>query len=158
QLGRTTLQQRQALIGWLDTIKKIGKGYGKRVTRLRAVAAQKMSECRTSVPVWIMPLSRVAENFDPRGTRFDVLIIDESSQSDVRVLPAFYLEKGVGVVGDHEKVILVAVEKKLKFVHPVIDEHLQKIQNALLYDGQLSLYHLARQSFGGAICLLEHFR
>ena len=158
QLGRTTLQQRQALIGWLDTIKKIGKGYGKRVTRLRAVAAQKMSECRTSVPVWIMPLSRVAENFDPRGTRFDVLIIDESSQSDVMGLLAFYLAKEVVVVGDHEQVSPVAVGQKLEIVQHLIDEHLQEIPNAHLYDGQMSVYDLARQSFGGAICLLEHFR
>ncbi len=27
-----------------------------------------------------------------------------------------------------------------------------------LYDGQLSLYDLARQSFGGTVCLREHFR
>lgn len=158
QLGRTTLQQRQALIGWLDTIKRIGKGYGKRVTRLRAVAAQKMSECRTAVPVWIMPLSRVAESFDPRTTRFDVLIIDESSQSDVMALLAFYLAREVVVVGDHEQVSPVAVGQKLEIVQHLIDEHLQGIPNAHLYDGQLSVYDLARQSFGGAICLLEHFR
>jgi very-short-patch-repair endonuclease len=28
----------------------------------------------------------------------------------------------------------------------------------VLYDGQMSVYDLARQSFGGAICLTEHFR
>ena len=35
-----------------------------------------------------MPLSRVVENFDPRRNRFDVVIIDESSQADVIALTA----------------------------------------------------------------------
>jgi len=51
-----------------------------------------------------MPLSRVVENFDPRTTRFDVVIIDEASQSDVMALVALYLGKTVLVVGDHEQV------------------------------------------------------
>src|SRR5262249_53181466 len=83
QSRRTSSRQRQALVGWLDTIRRIGKGHGIRVSLLRSEAARKMSECRGAVPVWVMPLSRVVENFDPRTTRFDVVIIDEASQSDV---------------------------------------------------------------------------
>jgi hypothetical protein len=66
QARRTSSRQRQALVGWLDTIRCIGKGHGIRVSILRAEAARKMSECRGAVPVWVMPLSRVVENFDPR--------------------------------------------------------------------------------------------
>ncbi|MBI4488949.1 MAG: hypothetical protein HY694_07670 [Deltaproteobacteria bacterium] len=155
---RTTLSQRQALVGWLDTVRKIGKGYGKRVSRLRAEATQKMSECRGAVPVWVMPLSRVVENFDPKSTRFDVVIIDEASQSDVMALLAFYLAKNVVIVGDHEQVSPTAVGQDLAVVQHLIDEYLQGIPNAILYDGQMSIYDLACQSFGGAIRLLEHFR
>lgn len=155
---RTTLSQRQALVGWLDTVRKIGKGHGKRVPRLRAEAAQKMSECRGAVPVWIMPLSRVVESFNPKTTRFDVVIIDEASQSDVMALLAFYLAKNVVVVGDHEQVSPTAVGQDLAVVQHLIDEYLLGIPNAILYDGQMSIYDLARQSFGGTIRLLEHFR
>lgn len=158
QVRRTTLQQRQALVGWLDTVRKIGKGTGKRVPRLRLEASRKMSECRSAVPVWIMPLTRVAENFDPRTTRFDVVIIDEASQCDAMALLAFYLARKVVVVGDHEQVSPSAVGQDLAIVQHLIDEHLQGIPNAVLYDGQMSIYDLARQSFGGTICLLEHFR
>jgi hypothetical protein len=66
-------RQRQALVGWLDTIRRTAKGHGIRVSLLRTEAARKMSECRGAVPVWVMPLSRVVENFDPRTTRFDVV-------------------------------------------------------------------------------------
>ena len=158
QVRRTTLGQRQALVGWLDIVRKIGKGTGKRVPRLRLEASRKMSECRSAVPVWIMPLSRVVESFDPRTSRFDVVIIDEASQSDVMALITFYLARKVMIVGDHEQVSPSAVGQDLTIVQHLIDEHLQGIPNAILYDGQMSVYDLARQSFGGTICLLEHFR
>src|SRR5439155_18907800 len=95
QIRRTKLKQRQALRGWLDTMRKIGRGFGVRAPRLRAEARKLMGECRTAVPVWIMPVSRVVETFDPRATRFDVVIIDEASQSDPLGLIAFYLGRQV---------------------------------------------------------------
>ncbi|MFQ5881569.1 MAG: AAA domain-containing protein [Candidatus Methylomirabilales bacterium] len=158
QRRRTTLMQQQALVGWLDIIRKIKGGTGKRVPLLRLEARRKMGECRTAVPVWIMPLSRVVENFDPSNTRFHVVIIDEASQSDVMALLALYMAEKVIVVGDHEQVSPSAVSQDLSVVQHLIDEHLQGIPNAILYDGQTSVYDLARQSFGGIICLLEHFR
>jgi very-short-patch-repair endonuclease len=158
QARRTSPPQRQALIGWLDTIRRIGKGTGIRVPLLRAEAARKMSECRNAVPVWVMPLSRVVENFDPRTARFDVVIIDEASQSDVMALLALYLGKSVLVVGDHEQVSPTAVGQDLGVVGNLISQYLHDIPNAHLYDGQISIYDLARQSFGGATCLVEHFR
>ena len=158
QAHRTSSRQRQALVGWLDTIRRIGKGHGIRVSLLRAEAARKMSECRSAVPVWVMPLSRVVENFDPRLTRFDVVIIDEASQSDVMALVALYLGKTVLVVGDHEQVSPSAVGQDLGIIQNLIFQYLSGIPNADLYDGQISIYDLARQSFGGATCLVEHFR
>jgi very-short-patch-repair endonuclease len=158
QARRTSSRQRQALVGWLDTIRRIGKGHGIRVALLRAEAARKMSECRGAVPVWVMPLSRVVENFDPRTTRFDVVIIDEASQSDVMALVALYLGKTVLVVGDHEQVSPSAVGQDLGIIQNLIFQYLPGIPNSDLYDGQISIYDLARQSFGGTTCLVEHFR
>jgi len=158
QARRTSSRQRQALVGWLDTIRRIGKGHGVRVSLLRSEAAKKMSECRSAVPVWVMPLSRVVENFDPRVTRFDVVIIDEASQSDVMALVALYLGKTVLVVGDHEQVSPSAVGQDLSIIQNLIFQYLRGIPNSDLYDGQISIYDLARQSFGGTTCLVEHFR
>jgi len=158
QSRRTSSRQRQALVGWLDTIRRIGKGHGIRVSLLRTEAAKKMSECRGAVPVWVMPLSRVVENFDPRSTRFDVVIIDEASQSDVMALVALYLGKSVLVVGDHEQVSPSAVGQDLGVIQNLIFQYLRGIPNSDLYDGQISIYDLARQSFGGTTCLVEHFR
>ena len=158
QLERVKIPERQALVGYLELMRKIGAGKGKRAHRLRAEARRKMAECRKAVPVWIMPLSRVAENFNPQETRFDVVIIDEASQSDVMGLIPFYLAEKVVIVGDHEQVSPLAIGQKLDVVEQMIAEHLRDIPNNLLYDGQMSVYDLARTSFGGTICLLEHFR
>ena len=157
QLKRTSLAQQQALIGWLDLVRRIGKGTGKRAPILRTEAARQMRECRTAVPVWIMPLARVAEMFDG-GSKFDVVIIDEASQSDVMGLVALYLGANVVVVGDHEQVSPAAVGQQLDRVSKLIEQHLEGIPNSVLYDGKTSIYDLARMSFGGLICLTEHFR
>jgi very-short-patch-repair endonuclease len=158
QFERTGLEQQQALAGWLALHKKIGKGAGKNVTRLKREANNTLSKCRQAVPVWIMPLSRVVESFDIATTQFDVVILDEASQCDILGLVAFALAREVAVVGDHEQVSPYAVGHKTEKIQGLIDELLADIPNRQLYDGKTSVYDLARQSFGGTIRLLEHFR
>ncbi|MFI5233244.1 MAG: AAA domain-containing protein, partial [Gemmatimonadales bacterium] len=158
QLQRTDLAAQQALYGWLDTQRKIGKGSGRRVPELRAQSRKLLSVAREAVPVWIMPLSRVAESFDPARGIFDVVIVDEASQSDVTGLLAWYLGREVAIVGDHEQVSPLAVGQSVDSASTLISEHLTGIPNSHLYDGKTSIYDLARQSFGGVIGLREHFR
>jgi very-short-patch-repair endonuclease len=158
QLRRTDLPARQALQGWADTQKKIGRGTGKRVPELQAKARELLARARDAVPVWIMPLNRVADSFDPRHRRFDVVIVDEASQSDVTGLLCWYLGERVAVVGDHEQVSPLAVGQDIALMQALINEHLGGIPNNHLYDGTTSIYHLARQCFGGTIALREHFR
>jgi very-short-patch-repair endonuclease len=117
-----------------------------------------MTVCRGAVPVWIMPMSRVVESFDPRTVRFDVVIIDEASQSDVMGLLALYYADTAIVVGDNEQVSPSAVGQELTTVQHLIDEHLQGVPNGHLYDGKTSIYDLASASFGATIRLVEHFR
>ena len=151
-------RRRQALVGWADTQRKIGKGYGKKVPKLRREARKQMDKCREAVPAWIMPLTGVVENFDAQTTQFDVAIIDEASQVDVTGLLLLYLAKQVVIVGDHKQVSPSAVGEKVEEVDYLREEYLQGIPNNHLYDGKTSIYDLARQSFGGAIGLREHFR
>ncbi len=158
QLRRTGVRQQQALVGWLDLMRKIGAGKGKRAPKLKATAREKLAECRDAVPVWIMPLARVAESYHPGETLFDVVILDEASQCDVTGLIAFALGREVLVVGDNEQVSPEAVGMSYEKIEQLIDEHLYDVPNKELYDGKTSVYDLARQSFGGTIRLVEHFR
>ena len=158
QIRRTDLKARMALQGWAATQKKIGKGTGKRAPHLREKARKLLGDAREAVPVWIMPLARVAESFDATRERFDVVIVDEASQSDVQGLLAWYLGDRVAVVGDHEQVSPSAIGQQVDVLRALVNEHLVGIPNSHLYDGLTSIYDLARTSFGGTIALREHFR
>lgn len=158
QRERTGLQAQQALMGFVQTIRKVGKGGGKRVPELLRQARQLLASARRAVPVWIMPLSRVYESFDPREAKFDVVIIDEASQSDVTALAALYLGREHVVVGDKEQVTPDAIGQRLDEVQRLISTNLQGIPNSHLYDGQTSIYDLAEMAFGGVVALREHFR
>lgn len=158
QLRRTGVRQQQALVGWLDLMRKIGSGKGKRAPRLKAMAREKLADCRDAVPVWIMPLARLAESYHPGEQMFDVVILDEASQCEVTGLLAFAMGREVLVVGDHEQVSPEAVGLSFAAIEALIEEFLSEIPNRELYDGRTSVYDLARQSFGGTIRLLEHFR
>jgi superfamily I DNA/RNA helicase len=158
QLRRTDLEARQALIGWADTQRKIGKGTGKRAPALQRKARELLTRAREAVPVWIMPLARVAESFDARHAKFDVVIVDEASQCDLLGLLALFLGRGAVIVGDHEQVSPSAIGETVEDTQALISQFLGGIPNSHLYDGQTSVYDLARQSFGGTIGLREHFR
>jgi very-short-patch-repair endonuclease len=153
----TSIAERQALVGWKELMKRIGKGKGKRVQIHMEAARQLMPKCQAAVPVWIMPLSRVAENFDPAENRFDVVIIDEASQSDPLALSALYLGRQVVVVGDDQQVSPDAVGQNQDDIQRLINEYLEEIPNRQLFDGQSSVYDLAKCSFD-PVCLREHFR
>jgi very-short-patch-repair endonuclease len=157
QVRRTNQEQRQALHGWKLSVKRAGKGTGKRAPGFLAEARRLMPICQSAVPVWIMPLSRVVENFDPRRNRFDVVIIDEASQADVMALTALYMGNQVVIVGDDQQVSPSAVGQDVDEVRKLIDEHLEGIPMRQHYDGQLSMYELGLASFQ-PVCLREHFR
>ena len=160
QIRRTSLSQRQALTGWLGVTDKIGMGTSRQTPRRQAEARRLLSLSQAAVPVWIMPLARAVENFNPAQSPFDVVIIDEASQLDVMGLLALYMGKQVIVVGDNQQVSPEAVGLNLDQVTQLQEEFLIRtgIPNPLLYDGQTSVYDLAETCFGGGIRLVEHFR
>ncbi len=150
---------RQALVGWLDTAKRLAstRQLEKRQTLL-SEARKLMRKCSEAVPVWIMPISIMAESFDPQTTKFDVVIIDEASQADINALIPLYMGKQIIVVGDHEQVTPLGVGKDQTILENLRKSMLKDIPNAHLYDNMSSIYDLARQSFGEGVRLVEHFR
>lgn len=150
---------RQALVGWLDTAKRLAstRQLDKRQTLL-SEARKLMKKCSEAVPVWIMPISIMAESFDPQTTKFDVVIIDEASQADINALIPLYMGTQIVVVGDHEQVTPLGVGKDQTILENLRKSMLSDIPNAHLYDNMSSIYDLARQSFGEGVRLVEHFR
>ena len=151
-------EMRQALNGWKQTMAKIGKGTGKRAPALRTAARKLMIECQKAVPAWIMPVSGVMSSIDPAKTKFDVIIVDEASQSDITASAILYMGKKIIVVGDDEQVSPLSVgldEAKMQNLMNMLIK--DKIPNAHLWDAKTSLYDIAAQVYQ-PLMLREHFR
>jgi very-short-patch-repair endonuclease/DNA polymerase III delta prime subunit len=159
QARRTNAEQHRALMAWLDLVKRVGKGTGKRTDEFRRSARKQLEVARAAVPVWIMPLSRVAESFIPGEKLFDVVVLDEASQCDMSALIAFALGKTVVVVGDDEQVSPLDIGQNVDVVRALQEELLEGFRDRDLFDGKASAYEIGRRSFpGGLIRLIEHFR
>lgn len=157
QIRRTTPAQQNALLGWSNTMRRYGKGTGKRAATLLREMRTNLELSRQAVPVWIMPLSRLQDSFTPGKTRFDVVIVDEASQADMTALVALGMADEAIIVGDHEQVSPLGVGEDVGRYDPLIDQHLKDVPNARLYDNRRSLYDAARECFKFAV-LDEHFR
>ncbi len=148
-----------ALMRFVSAVAKIGKGTGKRAPRHRRDAYRAMKDCYSGVPCWIMPTWRVSESLPSDFGSFDLVIIDEASQSDVTALPAIMRAKKILIVGDDKQVsptaAFIAEEKILQLRHNFLRG--QPFAELLLPG--VSIYDLANAVFPGQrIMLTEHFR
>lgn len=159
-LSRTEadLDLRKALQGWRLTVQRIGRGTGKNAPYLRAEARKLMAKCQVAVPAWIMPIAKALEALDPANNVFDVIIVDEASQSDVTSLALTYMGKKLIVVGDDQQVSPPAIGESTDRVNALAGMYIREIvPNAHLYNGKTSLYDVASTTFK-PLMLCEHFR
>jgi len=157
-LSSMTEYQRASLIAWAEMIKKGGKWTGKRAPIYRKHAQKYMDECKGAIPAWIMPLYRVFDTVNPEPETFDVIIIDEASQTGPEGLVIQYLAKQCIVVGDSEQISPDPVGVDLSVVDLLVKKHLGEIPFKDLYDPGTSLFAHANRRFGGGVVLREHFR
>lgn len=158
QRTENDIDMRQALNGWKLTVRKIGKGTGKSAPKLKAQARELMAKCQNAVPAWIMPMNRVIESLDPKENRFDVVIVDEASQSDVTALGVMYLAKKVIIVGDDKQVSPMAIGTDQGRMDALESMYIKdKIPNSHLYGATTSLYDIAATTYQ-PLMLREHFR
>lgn len=152
------LDMRKALQGWKQTVKKIGKGTGKRAPALKAEARRLMVQCQNAVPAWIMPINRALESLNPKYNRFDVIIIDEASQSDISSLSILYMGRKLIIVGDDKQVSPLAVGIEVDKISALQEMYIKdKIPLAQLYTPQTSIYDISATTFQ-PLMLREHFR
>ncbi|MDG5789794.1 AAA domain-containing protein [Evansella sp. AB-P1] len=160
QIERITDGEKRALSAWKSYIKRFGKGSGKYAHVNLQGAREQMKTAQTAIPVWIMPVNQVLENFPITNEKFDVVIFDESSQCDLFSINVLLRGKKIIVVGDDEQISPQAIGTNLEDVHELVRRHLKDIPNGNLFDGNISLYEIAEQTFPkeGKLMLREHFR
>lgn len=148
----------QALKGWKQTIQKIGKGTGKNTNIHKKNAKEKMLLCQKVVPAWIMPLNKVFDTLNPVENKFDIIIIDEASQSDISSLILLYMAKKIIIVGDDKQVSPSDVGVNIDKINMFRRKYIKgKVANDDLYGIRASLYSIVSTTFQ-PISLREHFR
>jgi very-short-patch-repair endonuclease len=155
---KTKDAQKRSLHAWLTAIKKIGKGKGKYVSVHRKTAQKELENCKGAIPVWIMPLHRVIENIKLTDDMFDVVIFDESSQSDIFALCALFRAQKAVIVGDDQQISPYAIGKDIEKISELNKLYLKEIPHSELFDVKTSLYDFGRMIFTSTLMLKEHFR
>ena len=158
QIERTTEAQKRSLFTWMEAIKRIGKGTGTQAVKYRKIAQKEMENCKDVIPVWIMPINRVMENLKLTDNLFDVVIVDESSQSDISAITALMRAKKAIIVGDEKQISPEAIGKDHAMVETLINTYLEGIPHAEWFDLKTSLYNTALRVFPNRLLLKEHFR
>lgn len=152
---------RAALQAYLNAIQKIGKGTGKRAVRYRQDARMAASQANPAVPCWIMPHYRVSESLPAELGCFDLVVIDEASQSDLMALPSLLRAQKVLIVGDDKQVSPEGVGLEEEKIRSLMSRFLGNQVEA--YRPQMSpersIYDLFKVVFAkSAVMLKEHFR
>jgi very-short-patch-repair endonuclease len=150
-----------ALAAYADAVRRIGKGTGKRAGRYRREARAASDRAKGALPCWIMPHYRVSESLPADLGLFDVVIVDEASQSTVAALPALLRAKKILIVGDDKQVSPELVGRDQARADELATRHLsaQVADYRSCLREEQSLHDLGKVVFaGGAIMLTEHFR
>lgn len=148
-----------ALETYKTAIRRIGQGTGPNATRHRRDAQKAMQDAQGAVPCWIMSHNKVSETLPATLGSFDLVVVDEASQSDLWALPAVLRGKKILVVGDDKQ-----VSPDGGFIAAT---HIQTLRNRFLADQpyaavltpEKSLYDIASTVFAAQkVMLREHFR
>jgi very-short-patch-repair endonuclease/transcription elongation GreA/GreB family factor len=148
-----------ALQGFANIIRRLGAGTGQRAVLHRQNARLAMQGCYDAVPCWIMPAWRVSEQLPATLASFDLVILDEASQSDAREIPALLRGKKILVVGDDRQVSPSAAFLSIANIARLRQNFLSEFPFRSEVEPGASVYDLARVMFPAKFVMLrEHFR
>jgi hypothetical protein len=113
----------QALTVFTITLRKMAATCsGATASRLRLVAGETLQGCLDGIPCQIMPPWRVAEQLPARLGEFDLVVIDDASQSDLRELTAMLRGRKVLVTGEDRQTDANAIDLSDRSIERI--EHL----------------------------------
>jgi very-short-patch-repair endonuclease len=148
-----------ALSGYATAIRRIGQGTGANAPRYRRDAREAMGDAAGAVPCWIMPHIRISEAMPAEIGTFDLVIVDEASQSDLWALPAILRGKKILVVGDDKQVSPDGGFIAAQQIALLRQRFLGDQPFASDMTPEKSLYDLAARIFASnQVMLREHFR
>ena len=148
-----------ALETYRTAIRRIGQGTGPNATRYRRDAQQAMQEAQGAIPCWIMSHAKVSESMPAQLGAFDLVIVDEASQSNLWALPAVLRGKQILVVGDDKQVSPEGGFISAAKIQSLRERFLADQAYAADLTPEKSLYDIASTVFAAQkVMLAEHFR
>lgn len=148
-----------ALETYRTAMRKFGKGTGVNAGRYRRDAQKAMVDAQAAVPCWIMSHARVSESLPAQLGAFDLVIVDEASQSDLWALPAVLRGKQILVVGDDKQVSPEAGFVSAAKIADLRRRFLAGQPYEPVLSADMSLYDIASTVFASSkVMLREHFR
>lgn len=159
--NRATDKVRAALAAYAAAVRRIGRGTGKSAARYRRDARDASDRAKGALPCWIMPHYRVSESLPSDFGLFDLVIVDEASQSTLSALPALMRAEQILIVGDDKQVspehVGLDQDRADTLAHRHLDDQVPDYRRQLRQEN--SLYDLGQVVFaGGRLMLKEHFR
>lgn len=158
-----TPEVRSALMAYLSAIQRIGKGSkgAKRAIRYRQDARIAATKATPAIPCWIMPHYRISESLPAEFGSFDLVVIDEASQSDLSALPAILRGNKILIVGDDKQVspegVGIEEEKLRNLITRFLTNQVETYRSQMT--PERSIYDLFKVVFAkSAVMLKEHFR
>ncbi len=149
----------QDLKRYLNAIQAMGSGVGLRAMRYRRDAQEAMTRAYRAVPCWVLPQWRVSETIPSEIGLFDLVIIDEASQSDIWALPVLLRGKKLLIVGDQKQVSPSAIGMAEEKIKELVKRFLENQPFGSEMTPEKSIYDLASVIFAGnSVMLKEHFR
>lgn len=153
-----TEAQRQHLIAWTKAVQRIGKGTGKHAPKHRQNAKEHMNHCRPAIPAWIMPLHKVVDNVSVYSELYDVVIIDEASQSGPEALFLQYISKKIVVVGDDKQIAPESIGDDRSTIDLLREKYIHDIPMKNDIGPDSSFFDFSQIRFKSKVRLREHFR
>lgn len=148
-----------ALETYRTAIRRIGAGTGPNAVRHRRDAQKAMHDAQDAVPCWVMSHAKVSETLPANLGAFDLVIVDEASQSDLWALPAVLRGKKILVVGDDRQVSPDGGFISAVRIQELKDRFLADQPHAPVLTPEKSLYDIASTVFAAQkVMLREHFR
>jgi very-short-patch-repair endonuclease len=118
-----------------------------------------MNDAQGAVPCWVMSHAKVSETLPAQLGCFDLVIVDEASQSDLWALPAVLRGKKILVVGDDKQVSPDGGFISAVRIQELRDRFLADQPHSAVLTPEKSLYDIASTVFAAQkVMLREHFR
>ncbi|MCY3973745.1 MAG: AAA domain-containing protein [Candidatus Dadabacteria bacterium] len=149
------------LINFQTALSKMPKGE-RAITRpfIRRQANIALQNCYEAIPCWVMPWHRANEILPDKLGAFDLVVVDEASQSGIVESISLLRGKKVLIVGDDKQVsptLMIRAEEWENLFNRHIRDFNLPISGALTHTS--SLFDIARSLFAGHFVMLrEHFR